>query len=75
MKYGLSLSSVLLSDDPSQQKKSVFLQVMERTLKTMGLHPTYLEAFKATHDQVLNGDGPISTTDRHHIALMVSLKA
>ena len=37
----------------------------------MGLHPTYLEAFKATHEQILTGDGPISPVDRHHLALMV----
>ena len=49
----------------------VFLQVMERTFRTMGLHPTYLEAFKATHEQILTGDGPISLVDRHHLALMV----
>ena len=48
-----------------------FLQVMERTFRTMGLHPTYLEAFKATHEQILTGDGPISLVDRHHLALMV----
>ena len=48
-----------------------FLQVMERTFRTMGLHPTYLEAFKATHEQILTGDGPISPVDRHHLALMV----
>lgn len=45
-------------------------QVMERTFRTMGLHPTYLEAFKATHEQILTGDGPISLVDRHHFALM-----
>ena len=38
----------------------------------MGLHPTYLEAFKATHEQILTGDGPISLVDRHHLALMVT---
>ena len=47
---------------------------MERTLKTMGLHPTYLEAFKATHDKILSEEVPISALDRHHIALMVSQK-
>lgn len=45
-------------------------KVMERTLKTMGLHPTYLEAFKATHDKILSEEVPISALDRHHIALM-----
>ena len=38
----------------------------------MGVHPTYLEAFKATHDAILSQDGPLSIVDRHHIALMVS---
>ena len=46
---------------------------MEKTLRTMELHPTYLKAFKDTHDQILHGEGPISSEDRHHIALMVSL--
>ena len=55
-----------------QNSKIYVLQVMERTLRTMGLHPTYLEAFKATHDAILSQDGPISIVDRHHIALMVS---
>ncbi len=45
---------------------------MERTLGTMGLHPLYLQFFKATHDLVQSGEGPISIDDRNYIALMVS---
>ena len=58
----------------SIKTSSLIFQVMERTLKTMGLHPTYLEAFKATHDKILSEEVPISALDRHHIALMVSQK-
>ena len=46
-------------------------QVMERTFRTMGLHPKYLEAFRVAHDKLVYCDGPISSTDRHYIALMV----
>ena len=37
----------------------------------MGLHPKYLEAFRVAHDKLVYCDGPISSTDRHYIALMV----
>jgi len=42
---------------------------MERTFRTMGLHPAYLDTYKIAHDRLING-GPISTVDRLHIALM-----
>ena len=58
----------------SIKTSSFIFQVMERTLQTMGLHPTYLEAFKATHDKILSEEAPISALDRHHLALMVSQK-
>jgi hypothetical protein len=48
------------------------LQVMDRVFRTMGLHPKYLVAFQAVHDQIVSGEGPLEDTDRHYIALMVS---
>ena len=72
--YFLCVSLLWLSDMWSIKTSSFIFQVMERTLQTMGLHPTYLEAFKATHDKILSEEVPISALDRHHIALMVSQK-
>lgn len=34
------------------------------------MHPKYLDAFVAVHEFLMTGDGPLPTTDRHHIALM-----
>ena len=72
--YFLCVSLLWSSDMWSIKTSSFTFQVMERTLQTMGLHPTYLEAFKATHDKILSEEAPISALDRHHLALMVSQK-
>lgn len=41
----------------------------------MGLHPDYLSSFWRLHYQLLHTDGPLASSWRHYIAIMVSLSA
>lgn len=39
----------------------------------MGLHPDYLSCFWRLHCLLLHADGPLASSWRHYIAIMVSL--
>lgn len=39
----------------------------------MGLHPDYLSSFWRLHYLLLHTDGPLASSWRHYIAIMVSL--
>lgn len=39
----------------------------------MGLHPDYLSSFWRLHYLLLRTDGPLASSWRHYIAIMVSL--
>jgi hypothetical protein len=72
MSNNLALSVYLLQTN--ELLMDIFLQNsrLEHVFQVLSLHPQYLECFVRTHHYLLQDGGPLPSSDRHYLAIMVS---
>ncbi len=48
---------------------------LSSTMRSLSLHPKYLDRFRAAHSYLLTGQGPLHFAERHYLAVMVSMES